>query len=223
MRAIGVLGLTAIVATAIAGCGGGSSSSSSSSSASTSSTSTSSASTSPASTSSTAASYASLKPYLIQGNEEPGYAIQLPLEHYNTAAGYANGEQDPPAAQQLTHAGFRQALVENTGDGNGLSFVLEFATVADAAGYQSIELQQDLAGQGGESFRFSVPGVPGSAGFGARPVAGQGDANALFREGRCLLLVGDESAPHPHTYETAVIAGVKAIYARTHGRGVCVG
>jgi len=53
---------------------------------------------------------------------------------------------------------------------------------------------------------------------------GQGDANALFREGRCLLLVGDMSAPHPKSYEAAVISGVQAIYARTAAdRGPCSG
>jgi hypothetical protein len=189
------LGVTAIAILAVGGCGGGSSSLA-----------------------------AGLTPYVIQGNEESGYAVQRPLEHFKTAAGYAASEQNPADAQRLTRAGFQQALVENTGGGNGVSFVLQFATASDAARDQSVELQHDLADQGDQPFRFSVRGVQGSDGFGARPVAGQGDANALFKEGRCLLLVGDESAPHPRSYEAAVIAGVQAIYSRTAGHhGACSG
>ena len=170
------------------------------------------------------ASRAGLAPYLIQGNEETGYAVQRPLEHYKTAAGYAASEQDPEDAQRLSGAGFRQALVENTGGGNGISYVLQFATVSDATREQSFEFQSDSASQGGLPFRFSVSGVPAADGFGARPVEGQGDANALFREGRCLLLVGDMSAPHPKSYEAAVVAGVHAIYARTAANhGECSG
>lgn len=170
------------------------------------------------------ASRAGLEPYLIQGNEETGYAVQRPLEHYKTAAGYAASEQDPEDAQRLSSAGFRQALVENTGGGNGISYVLQFATVSDATREQSFEFQTDSASQGGLPFRFSVSGVRTADGFGARPVEGQGDANALFREGRCLLLVGDVSAPHPKSYEAAVVAGVQAIHARTAAhQGPCSG
>jgi hypothetical protein len=189
------LGVAAIVVLGVGACGGGSSSSA-----------------------------AGLNSYLVQGNEETGYTIQRPLEHYKTAAGYATSEQNPQDAQRLARAGFQQALVENTGNGNGISYVLQFATESDAAREQSFEYQSDSAGQGGLPFHFSVSGVPDADGFGARPLEGQGDANALFREGRCLLLVGDMSAPHPKSYEAAVISGVQAIYARTAGHdGVCSG
>jgi hypothetical protein len=167
-----------------------------------------------ASSNSGSASRAGLEPYLILGNEETGYTVQRPLEYYKTAAGYAASEQNPADAQRLTRAGFQQALVENTGGGNGISYVLQFATVSDATREQSFEFISDSASQGGLPFRFSVSGVPGADGFGARPVVGQGDANALFREGRCLLLVGDFSAPHPKSCEGAVISGVQAVYAR---------
>jgi hypothetical protein len=180
------IGLTAIVVLGVGGCGGGSS-----------------------------RAPAGLDSYLIQGNEEKGYTVQRPLEHYTTAGGYAASEQNPSDAPRLKGAGFQQALVENTGGGNGISYVLQFATTSDAVREQSFEFTSDSASQGGLPFRFSVSGVPDADGFGARPVAGQGDANALFRVGRCLLLVGDMSAPHPKSYEAAVIAGVQAIYART--------
>lgn len=222
MRGLSGLGPIAIVAIAIAGCGGGgSSSSASTSSTGTSSASTSATSTPPAGTSSTSASSASLNEYLVHGNEEPGYAVQGAPIPYKTAAGYANSAQDSAATQQLTRAGFQQALVQNTGNQNGISLVIEFATAAGATREQSVELATDLASQGGQPFRFSVHGVPDSDGFGVRPVAGQGDANVLFREGRCLLLVGDESAPHPSSYQAAVTAGVRAIYTRTNGHGPC--
>jgi hypothetical protein len=178
--------------------------------------------TTAASSNSGSASRAGLEPYLIRGNEETGYAVQRPLEYYKTAAGYAASEQNPADAQRLTRAGFKQALVENTDRGNGISYVLQFATVSEAVREQSFEFISDSSSQGGLPFRFSVSGVPGADGFGARPVDGQGDANALFREGRCLLLVGDLSAPHPKSYEAAVIAGVQAIYARTAANhGAC--
>ena len=116
--------------------------------------------TNAAASTSPSASRTGLEPYLIQGNEEPGYAVQRPLEHYKTAAGYATSEQDPEDAQRLSQAGFEQALVENTGGGNGLSYVLQFATVSDATREQSFEFQTDSASQGGLPFRFSVSGVP---------------------------------------------------------------
>lgn len=195
LRGLLGLGMTAIVVLAVGGCGGGSSSLA-----------------------------AGLDPYLIQGNEENGYTVQRPLEHYKTAAGYAASEQNPSDAQRLARAGFQQALVENTGGGNGISYVLQFATTSDAVREQSFEFQSDSAGQGGLPFRFSVSGVRDADGFGARPVEGQGDANALFREGRCLLLVGDMSGPHPKSYEAAVIAGVQSIHARTAAQhGACSG
>ncbi len=188
------IGVTAVVVIVLGGCGGGSPSSA-----------------------------ASLKPYLIQGNEETGYAIQRPLEHYKTAAGYAASTQDTTPVQQLTRTDFQQALVENTGGGNGISYVLQFAAASGARREQSLQLQNEPGGLGGQPLRFPVPGVPGSEGFGVRAVGGgQGDANVLFREGRCLLLVGDLSTPHPKSYEQAVIAGVQAIYARTAGHhGAC--
>lgn len=188
--------MTALVVLAVGGCGGGSSSST-----------------------------ASLKPYLVQGNEETGYPAQGPPEHYKTAARYAASEQDP-AAQQLTRAGFQQALIENNGPQPSVSLVEQFATVSGAVREQSVLLACDLASQGGSVFRFSVPGILGSDGFGVRsPGAGEpGDANILFGEGRCLLTVGDESTPHPTSYEQAVIAGVRAIYARTgEHHGACSG
>jgi hypothetical protein len=195
MRGLIGIGLTAIVVLGLGGCGGGSSTTS-----------------------------AGLDSYLIQGNEEKGYTVQRPLEHYKTAAGYAASEQNPSDAQRLARAGFQQALVENTGGGNGISYVLQFDTTSDAVREQSFEFTSDSASQGGLPFRFSVSGVPDADGFGARPVEGQGDANALFREGRCLLLVGDMSAPHPKSYESAVVAGVQAIYSRTAtNHGACSG
>jgi hypothetical protein len=195
LRGLFGVGVTAVVVLGAGGCGGGSPSLA-----------------------------AGLNPYLIQGNEETGYTVQRPVEHYKTAAGYAASEQNSLDAQRLTHAGFQQALVENTGGGNGISFVLQFATTSDAAREQSFEFQTDSASQGGQGFRFAVSGVRDADGFGARPLDGQGDANALFREGRCVLLVGDMSGPHPKSYEAAVIAGVQAIYARTAAHhGACSG
>jgi hypothetical protein len=195
LRGVFGAGAAAIVVLAVGGCGGASSSLG-----------------------------AGLDPYLIHGNEETGYTVQRPLEHYKTAAGYAASEQNPLDAQRLTRAGFQQALIENTGGGNGISYVLQFATASDAAREQAFEFESDSAGQGALPYRFSISGVHSADGFGARPVEGQGDANALFREGRCLLLVGDMSAPHPKSYEAAVIAGVQAIYARTAAHhGACSG
>ena len=162
---------------------------------------------------------ASLRPYLITGNEETGYRIQGAPRGYLNAASYAAFATNTTASA-LKRAGFRQALVENTGAGQaaGLSFVQEYATASDAEREQPVLLSDDLNGQ---PARFSVSGVPGSDGFGL-PSPGQGqqgDANVLFREGRCLLLVGDES--EQHDFRAAVITGVRAIYARTHGHGAC--
>jgi hypothetical protein len=65
--------------------------------------------------------------------------------------------------------------------------------------------------------RFPVAGIPGAEGWG-QPDA---DANILFTEGRCLMLVGDELASVTDN-KPPVLAAAGAVWARTHGRlGAC--
>ena len=67
--------------------------------------------------------------------------------------------------------------------------------------------------------RFAVRGVPTAEGF-TYPGPNPQDANALAREGRCLLLVGDQESAND--YRAPVIAAVRAIWARTNkSKGAC--
>ena len=102
--------------------------------------------------------------------------------------------------------------------GGGLSLVVELGSRKSADAELSVQLRQDIAGQGpgARIQHFMVPGVTSARGFTVVTAIPGSAANALFTEGRCLLLVGD--AIPKGDPATPVKAGVKAIYRRTHGR-----
>jgi hypothetical protein len=97
--------------------------------------------------------------------------------------------------------------------------VFELGSASDAEREQQAQLAED---QHPKPVHFAVTAISGAVGF-AYPNSqtGGGGANVLFREGRCVLLVGDEDNGAANFREPA-LAGAIAVWRRTHGRpGVC--
>ncbi len=158
-----------------------------------------------------------LSAYLVQGGEQTGYRALTDAVQVKTAKSLTGG--DPAAAadiRRLNQEGFRSAMVRETvsGHGQGLSRVIQLRSGAAA----TTEARAQLASlQGPGVAGFSVPGVPN-----ARGASGAQDtyANVVFTEGRCVMLVGGTASPGRAS--APVIAAVRAIDARTHGRpGAC--
>jgi len=159
--------------------------------------------------------------YLVQGNEEIGLQTTGPPVTSATAkqwtAAIPNGQAEE---SRLETEGFERAISVQTASahGQGVSWVLELQSAADATREQAAELRRFMHVPGRVD-RFTVPGVPTAEGF-TYPGPDPQDANALFREGRCLLLVGDQEAAHD--YRAPVVAAVRAIWARTNkNNGAC--
>jgi hypothetical protein len=172
----------------------------------------------------------SLSRFTARPGEETGFSPQGKPHGYRTArswlaGGGEKGRRLTTDAARLNGEGFVAALVQHMtyvaapSTGGGLSLVLELGSRKSAHAELTVQLRQDIAGLGRGAMirRFAVPGVPTARGFTVVISGMPGSAaNALFTEGRCLLLVGDAiptGNPAP-----PVKAGVKAIYRRTHGR-----
>lgn len=162
-----------------------------------------------------------LNAYLVHGNEETGLPpTGAPTTNTTSAqwtAGISNGQAE---ASRLKAEGFHSVVQVSTGSGQsqGTSWVMELGSSGDAERELKAELQS-LVHVGGPVGRFPVPGVPTADGF-TYPGPNPQDANALFREGRCVLLVGDQESATD--YRAPVIAAVRAIWARTDNKkGAC--
>jgi hypothetical protein len=134
-------------------------------------------------------------------------------------------------SQRLSGEGFVAYLIEHLtpsaapSNGAAVSTVMELGSPAAAAREQRTELQHLIAFQGISlpgrpalvSRDFTVPGVPSADGLtGTQAGLPGGEANVLFTEGRCMLVVGDSRAAGNIT--APVTAAVQSIYRRTHGR-----
>ncbi len=144
------------------------------------------------------------------------------VTHYLTATqwtsdGVPNGAAE---AKRLSQEGFREVLSVQTGSskGQGVAWVTELGSASAAAREKAAELQEFAGGpQAPGTTRFTVAGVPGAEGWDQA----DSDANILFTEGRCLMLVGDELASGTDN-KAPVLAAVRAVWARTHGKpGAC--
>jgi hypothetical protein len=173
------------------------------------------------STSPSSTSALPLSAYLVRGQEETGLPPTGRAMRYLAATQWTsdipNGAAD---AKRLTREGFREVVSVQTGSakGQGISWAMELGSASAAAREKAAELHEFVYGpQAGGATRFPIAGVPGADGWGQ----GNTDANILFTEGRCLMLVGDELASGGDNKPT-VVAGVSAVWARTHGKsGVC--
>jgi hypothetical protein len=172
------------------------------------------------STSASSTSKLPLSAYLVRGHEETGLPPNGRATHYVTPTQWtSNGVPNGAAeAKRLSEDGFREAISVQTGSskGEGVSWVMQLGSASAAAREKAAELQEFASTTPGAT-RFSVAGVPGAEGW------GQADANAniLFTEGRCLMLIGDQLASGTNN-KPPVIAAVRALRARTHGKpGAC--
>jgi len=169
----------------------------------------------------------SLTRFIARAGEEPGFVPHGRPQTSSTASAWVAGEprgQRKADSARLRREGFVRAVAQqmtylpNPRNGGGLSWVMELGSSNAALAEQRVQLRQTIAAQGKVKIRrFSIPGVPGAKGFTATlPGQPGGAANALFTEGRCLLLIGD-SVPDANL-AGPVKAGVRAIYRRTGGR-----
>lgn len=182
-------------------------------------------------------SFASLAPYIVREGEEAGFSAIGAPTFISSAAAWTAGDPTAAAdAKRLRGEGFRGGLTENTAGVNGaagVSWVIELASPAAAKSEEQAQLKEDIATQRPSPVtRFTIKQLPTSAGFTSRgnsrtevnagetPVA-EVDANVLFVEGSCVLLVGDQTGSRINP-SPPVIGGALRIYGRTaHSGGVC--
>jgi hypothetical protein len=162
-----------------------------------------------------------LTAYLVHGSQETGFttqgkpSVETSLQSYVTSD-YGAGS-DPTT---LKAEGFKEFADVNTGGPSGEqggSFALALGSPSAAVHEQAASLTAARQGQGGAKLvPFTVPGVPGSTGVHA--VGPSATSNVYWREGTCVLWVGDTDSSGP------VIAAAQAIWRATHARkGVCGG
>jgi hypothetical protein len=162
-----------------------------------------------------------LSAYLVQGNDETGlHRTSAPAT--STTAELWTAALPHPQAQKsrLVTEGFDRAVSVQTGTsgGEGVSWVIELGSTRAAVREQAAEIR-GFVHVPGRVGHFAVPGVPTATGF-TYPGPEPEDANALFRGGRCLLLVGDQLSAA--NYRAPVIAAVRAIWNRTDSKdGPC--
>lgn len=159
--------------------------------------------------------------YLVHGSQETGFttqgkpSVETSLQSYVTSDYGASS--DPTT---LKAEGFKEFADVNTGGPSGEqggSFALELGSPSAAVHEQAASLTVAKQGQGGAKLvLFTVPGVPASIGIHA--LGSQSTSNVYWREGTCVLWVGDTDSSGP------VIAAAHAIWGATHARkGVCGG
>jgi hypothetical protein len=159
-----------------------------------------------------------LSAYLVRGNEETGMQPTGRATVYRTAAQWTSNGVPNAAAEdkRLAQEGFREVTSVQTGQ--GVSWAMELGSASAATREKAAELQAFAYGPGAPTTttRFTVPGVPSAEGW----VFPYADANVLFTEGRCLMLVGDDLTTSDN--KLPVVAATDAIWARTHGKpGAC--
>jgi hypothetical protein len=166
-----------------------------------------------------------LAAWVVAGSEETGYqgagtTVSATVQQFVATD---SARQQAADAAALRRNGFRTAVVEQmsptrlVANDGGVSVVIEFASPAAAKREQVIQLHSAIASQGpGPPLKsFTVPGVPGADGFTASGGHGTGAANVVFREGSCVLLIGDADAPG--SLSAPLIHAAAAVYRRTHG------
>lgn len=162
-----------------------------------------------------------LSAYLVRGQEETGLPPTGRATDYLAATKWTSDIPDGAAeAKRLAQEGFREVVSVQTGSakGQGVSWAMELGSASAAGREKAAELQEFAYGpQAAGATRFSVASDPGAEGWNQADT----DANILFTEGRCLMLVGDELASGTDN-KPPVLAAMGAVWARTHGKpGAC--
>jgi hypothetical protein len=169
----------------------------------------------------------SLTQFVVLPGEETGFLPEKP-QSVTTLKAYVRGATRKEAQREtkrLSSEGFVAAIREHTRDAKlhaeGLSTALALGSPAAAAKELASELKSDIAAQGKSAIIhwFVIAGVPGAVGFTATEHHHPGGAsNVVWREGSCVLLVGD-FLPHGSSaaLTAPVTAGTLAVEGRTAG------
>ena len=159
-----------------------------------------------------------LSAYLVRAHEETGMQRTGPATAYLTPARWTSGGAPDAAAEnkRLAKEGFREAISVQTSQ--GVSWVMHLGSASAAAREEATELKEFASGPlaPANTTRFTIPGVSSADGW----VFPNADANVLFTEGPCLMLVGDDLTTSDN--KLPVVAAAHAIWTRTHGKpGPC--
>lgn len=159
--------------------------------------------------------------YLVHGSQETGFTTQGPPTVEGSVQSYVGsqygGASDPSTLKAEGFKGFVDVNTAGPKGEQGGSFAEELGSSAAAAHEEAAAVAGAKQEQGGAKLvGFTVPGVPGSTGI--RALGSHPTSNVYWREGNCLLWVGDTDSSGP------VIAAAQAIWRATHERrGVCGG
>ena len=158
----------------------------------------------------------------MQAGEETGFSLEGAPTLASSPAAWDKGEPHEAAeTRRLTEEGFRAAETVHTTGSNraGVSFVMELGTPSAAHDEVAVRFQQTVAEQHPSS-QFTIATIPDSHGW-EESGNGKVDANVLFSEGSCVLLVGDQ-LPSGTDPAPPLTAGALKVYGRTaHSNGVC--
>jgi hypothetical protein len=209
------VGMLAVVALVVAGCGADGDDESASSTTRGDFTTTGSAQESPAPTDA-----ADMDRFVVRADEALGLSPSgEPLALLSLSA--LVEEFGAPAAEErrLRDHGFQLLVTQmlvGSSDAAGISSVDLFASADGAASELEYLLsnKEEDAPAGIENFeRFDVPGVPSATGWTFDKPGGHQAADVHWTQGRCLLTLGMEPASIDQ-----LRAGVRALYERTGGR-----
>ena len=159
-----------------------------------------------------------LSAYVVRAHEETGMQRTGPATADLTLAQWTSGGVPDAAAEntRLAKEGFREVISVQTSQ--GVSWAMQLGSASAAAREEATELKEFASGlqAPANTTRFTIPGVPTAEGW----VFPNADANVLFTEGRCLMLVGDDLTTSDN--KLPVVAAAHAIWTRTHGKpGPC--
>jgi hypothetical protein len=168
------------------------------------------------------ASVAAFTPYLVRSGEEPGYSLEGEPILSSTPMEWAKGEKDPtPEVARLTSEGFRDAVIQHTAanEGAGVSWVIQLATPSAARHELKASYGRAAAEQNPVS-PFAISELPGSQGFVSHGTGGSA-ANVWFREGSCVLLIGDLASSRTDPMPAVTAAALSIYHATEHAVGPC--
>jgi len=170
------------------------------------------------STSQSSTSMLPLSAYLVRGHEETGMQRTSPATTDLTPAQWTSDGVPDAAAEnkRLAQEGFREVISVQTSD--GVSWAMQVGSASAAAREEAAELKEFSTGAQAapDTTRFTIPSIRSADGW----IFPNADANVLFTEGRCLMLVGDDLTTSDN--QLPVIAAAHAIWKRTHGKsGPC--
>lgn len=164
---------------------------------------------------------ATLTRFLVRAGEEPGFAPGPPhvagsLRAYVRSLRFAPPQEVAADTKRLKAEGFVAAAWEHTTNnpesGVGQSYVREFATSIGAR-HERAFLVHIMPGH----TKFGVTGIPGAFGRQGRDSVDETYANLVWRQGRCILVVGESFFPRTTAPTRPLIAAAQAIYHRTGG------